>query len=444
MRDRQSIQLVTEVPGPRSRQLLKQEASHIAPGTQGVWQLAGLAMDRGSGAFLTDVDGNTYIDSFAGICVNSIGHAHPRYAEALADQASRLTVGSHCTAARARQLAQVAEMTPGGLDRVQLYSGGAEAVESALRLARAYTGMHEVLGFWGGFHGKTGGVLNLMGSNFKHGLGPMLPGTFNAPFPDCYRCPFDTTLDRCGMLCAQFAADKLKYETTGELAAIIVEPIQGTNGNVVPPAEFLVAMQQLAHDRDALFICDEMITGFGRTGTNFGCEQFGVTPDIMTVGKGFGAGFPVTGVISTEQIVTADPWSRPSFSSSSYGGNPLAAAAASAALTILGDEGLVDNSARVGAAMLERLEQMQKRHPTMGHVRGRGLLIGVDLVSDPETREPLDGKRCKQLFSECLRRGLLTMAYAPRLRINPPLCIDEQTALEACDILDEALTVVES
>ena len=440
----QKIQLVTEIPGPRSGQLLEREGRHLAPGTQGVWQLAGLAMDHGQGAFLTDVDGNTYIDLFAGICVNSIGHAHPRYAEALAEQASRLTVGSHCTEVRAKLLAQVAELTPDGLDRIQLYSGGSEAVESALRLARSYTGMHEVLSFWGGFHGKTGGVLNLMGSSFKHGLGPMLPGSYNAPFPDCYRCPFDTTLDRCGMLCAQFAADKLKYETTGELAAIILEPIQGTNGNVVPPAEFLVAMQQLAHDRDALFICDEMITGFGRTGKNFGCEQFGVSPDIITVGKGFGAGFPVTGVISTEQIVTADPWSRPSFSSSSYGGNPLAAAAASAALTILQEEELVENSARVGAVMLQRLEQLQQRHPLMGDVRGRGLLIGVDLVSDPETRAPLDSKRCKQLFSECMRRGLLTMAYAPRLRINPPLCIDEQTALEACDILDEALAAVET
>ena len=249
---RQSIEMVTEVPGPRSRQLVESEAPFLAPGTQGVWQIAGLAMDHGQGAHLTDVDGNTYIDLFAGICVNSIGHAHPRYAEALAEQAGRLVVGSHCTEARARLLAQVADFTPEGLNRVQLYSGGSEAVESALRLARAYTGMHEVLSFWGGFRGKTGGGLNLMGSTFKHGLGPMLPGTFNAPYPDCYRCPFNSTLDRCGMLCAQFAEDKLKHETTGELAAIIVEPIQGTNGNVVPPAEFLQAMEQLAHDRDAL------------------------------------------------------------------------------------------------------------------------------------------------------------------------------------------------
>jgi len=408
-----------------------------------MWQLAGIALDRGEGAFLIDVDGNSYIDLLAGICVNSIGHAHPRYVEALREQAQRLVVGSHTTEARVRLLEQVAALTPSGLKRIQLYSGGAEAVESALRLARAHTGKSEVLGFWGGFHGKTGGVLGLMGSDFKHGLRPMVAGGYCAPYPDCYRCPFDTTQDRCGLLCAEFARQKLKYETHGDLAAILLEPIQGTNGNVVPPAEFLHAMRDLAHDKGALFVCDEMITGFGRTGRSFGSEHFGVVPDIMTVGKGFGAGFPITGVISTEEIVQARPWSEPSFSSSSFGGNPLAAAAASAAVGVLVDEDLIGNSARVGAAMLRRLEQLQHGHRLIGDVRGRGLLIGVDLVVDQRSKQPLDKPACESLFKECQRRGLLTMAYTSRFRINPPLCIDEETAMVACDILDEALGVVE-
>jgi len=435
--------LVTEIPGPRSRALVAEERSRLAPGTQWVWSLAGVAMDHGTGALLVDVDGNTYIDFLAGICVASIGYGHPRYAQAIAEQVARLHVGSYTTPVRARLLAQVAALTPGDLKRVQLYSGGAESVESALRLARAHTGKHEVLSFWGGFHGKTGGVLNLMGSDFKHGLGPMLPGTFSAPYPDCYRCPFGTTIDRCGLICAEFVKDKLKYETTGQLAAILLEPIQGTNGNVVPPAEFLQAMRDLAHDRGALFICDEMITGFGRTGKNFGCEHFGVVPDIMTVGKGFGAGFPVTGMISSDAIVKAEPWSKPSFSSSSYGGNPLAAAAASASLAILVEEKLAENSARVGAIVLERLRGMMERHPLIGDVRGRGLLIGVDLVADRRTKQLLDKQRCERLYLECLRRGLLTMAYSPRLRINPPLVIDEATAHEACDIFEAALSAVE-
>lgn len=438
------VNIVTELPGPRSRQIIQQESAYLAPGTQHVWSLAGLAFDHGKGSLLVDADGNTFIDFMAGICVNSLGHCHPDYARALARQAERLTVGSYATEVRAQLLAQVAELTPEGLDRIQLYSGGSESVESALRLARAYTGKHEVLSFWGGFHGKTGGVLNLMGSDFKHGLGPMLPGTFNAPYPDCFRCPFNTTLDRCGLICAEFVKDKLKYETTGQLAAIILEPIQGTNGNVVPPAEFLQAMVTLAHERGALFIADEMITGFGRTGKNFGCEHFGVVPDIMTVGKGFGAGFPITGLISTDAIVQAEPWSKPSFSSSSYGGNPLASAAASATLSIMKEEGLVENAARVGALVLRRLEQMKGHHLLMGDVRGRGLQIGVDLVADGDPAKPLDGQRCEQLFQACLRRGLVTMAYSPRFRINPPLNIDEETAMEACDILDQAMTEVEA
>jgi 4-aminobutyrate aminotransferase-like enzyme len=190
-------------------------------------------------------------------------------------------------------------------------------------------------------------------------------------------------------------------------------------------------------------ICDEIITGFGRTGKPFGCEHFGVVPDIMTVGKGFGAGFPITGVVSTDEIVAAEPWSRPSFSSSSYGGNPLAAAAASATVSVLTDEDMIGNAARVGACMLTRLEELKDRHPLVGKVRGKGLLIGLDLVTDRESNQLLDRPRCERLFKECQRRGLLTMAYTPRVRINPPLCIDEETALAACDILDEALTVVE-
>lgn len=436
--------IVTPTPGPRSRELCARESTNLAPGTQWMWQLAGLAMDHGQGAFLYDVDGNSYIDLLAGICVNSIGHGHPRYAQAICDQARRLVVGSHTTAVRAELLRQVAALTPPGLTRIQLYSGGSEAVESALRLARSHTGHTEVLSFWGGFHGKTGGVMGLMGSEFKHGLWPMLPGGYCTPYPDCYRCPFDTTLDRCGLLCAEFVKQKLKYETHGSLAAIILEPIQGTNGNVVPPAEFLQAMRDLAHERGALFICDEMITGFGRTGRNFGCEHFDVVPDIMTVGKGFGAGFPITAVISTDDIVQARPWAQPSFSSSSYGGNPLAAAAASASVAILVQEDLVGNAARVGASMLRRLEQMQQVHPLIGQVRGRGLLIGVDLVAQPEGQVPLDKPRCERIFKECQRRGLLTMAYTPRVRINPPLCIDEETAMTACDILDEVLALLEN
>jgi 4-aminobutyrate aminotransferase-like enzyme len=222
-----------------------------------------------------------------------------------------------------------------------------------------------------------------------------------------------------------------------------VEPIQGTAGNVIPPPGFLAAVRAVARDHDALLIGDEMITGFGRTGTMWATVAEGVTPDILTVGKGMGGGFPLSGVVSTDSLTGHKPWANPSASSSSYGGNPLAAAAGLAALEIILKEDLVRNSEVVGAAMLRRLQAMKETHRTIGEVRGRGLLLGVELVKDRATKEPLGRDVTRQLYMECLRRGLAAMTYAPTIRINPPLVIREDQALAGLAILDEALGVVE-
>src|SRR5262247_3606635 len=329
-------------------------------------------MARGSGCTLYDEDGHEYIDFVAGIAVGSVGHCHPEYVAALKRQVEQLTFGSFSTETRTRFLELLATVTPSGLTRIQMFSGGAEAVEAALRLARAATGKHEVVGFWGGLHGKTSGVLPLLGSNFKHGLGPFLPGQYLAPYADCYRCPLRLRYPDCGIACADYVRDVIKHQTGGEIAAIIVEPIQGTAGNVVPPDGFLRAIQSIAREHDALLIVDEMLSGFGRTGTMWGSEHDGVLPDIMTVGKGMGGGFPLAAVVSTDAITAAKPWSNPSHSSSSYGGNPLAAAAGLAALEIILEENLVDRAERVGRVMLARLEQMKERHACVGTVRGKG------------------------------------------------------------------------
>ncbi|RYF11535.1 MAG: aminotransferase class III-fold pyridoxal phosphate-dependent enzyme, partial [Deltaproteobacteria bacterium] len=213
--------------------------------------------------------------------------------------------------------------------------------------------------------------------------------------------------------------------------------IQGTAGNVVPPDTFLPAVREVAKEVGALFISDEMICGFGRSGKMFGCEHSGARPDIITIGKALGGGYPVTGLITTDALCHAEPWSKPSFSSSSYGGNPLAAAAADAAVAAVVDENLVDNSARMGARMLAALQPMVERYPFVGEVRGRGLMLGLELVADKKTREPLPKKACEQIFAGALRRGLITMAYTPRVRINPPLVITAAQVDEAVDILDE-------
>jgi 4-aminobutyrate aminotransferase-like enzyme len=428
--------------GPRSREIVAREGRHIAPGYQSFALYSGLAMARGSGSRLWDEDGNEYIDFIAGIAVGSIGHCHPHYVEALKRQAERLTFGSFTTETRARFLELMAKVTPEGLTRIQLFSGGAEAVEAGLRLAKAATGRQEVVGFWGGFHGKTGGVLGLLGSDFKHHQGPFLPGQYSTPYADCYRCPLKLRYPDCGIACAEYVRDVIRYQTAGEIAAIIVEPIQGTAGNVIPPDGFLRAIQSVARDHGALLFADEMITGFGRTGSMWGADHEGVVPDIMTVGKGVGGGFPLAGVISTDTLTSAKPWSNPSFSSSSYGGNPLAAAAGLAALEIILNEDLVKNADRVGAIMLAELERLKEKYRTVGCVRGRGLLLGIELVEDRQTRKPIGKDITRDLYQECLRRGLVAMTYSPTIRINPPLLITEDLAREGLAILDEALGAV--
>ncbi len=429
-------------PGPRSRAIVERERRVAAAGMQGFALYAGLAMARGQGTTLIDEDGQEYIDFIAGITIGSVGHCHPHYVEALKRQAEKLTFGSFTTETRTRFLEMLASLTPEGLTRIQMFSGGAEAVEAALRLAKAATGKREVIGFWGGFHGKTGGVLGLLGSDFKHHLGPFLPGQYLTPYADCYRCPLRLTYPDCGIACADYVRDVIRHQTGGEIAAIIVEPVQGTAGNIVPPEGFLRAIQQIAKEAGALLLCDEMITGIGRTGSMWGSDHDQVVPDIMTVGKGVGGGFPLSAVVSTEELTSKKPWSNPSASSSSYGGNPLAAAAGLASLEIILKENLVKNADRVGAVMLKRLEALKEKYRVVGEVRGRGLLLGIELVKDRRTKEPLGKDVTQALYQECLRRGLAAMTYSATVRINPPLMISEETALAGLAILDEALEAV--
>jgi 4-aminobutyrate aminotransferase-like enzyme len=427
-----------QLPGPRSAALFDEEARFLAPGTQSVALFSRLSFDRGEGAVLWDVDGNRYVDLLAGVGVASLGYAHPKYVKAIQDQVARIHVGSFASASRAELVKLLAEVTPGDLNRTQLYSSGAEAVESAIRLARSVTGKREVIGFWGGFHGKTGGVLPLLGGNFKHGLGPFMPGTYSTPYAHCSRCALGLEFGNCAWRCVDFLEQKIALETANDVAAILVEPIQGTAGNVVPPAGYLSRLRAVADRIGAVLIADEMITGFGRTGKMFAVEHDGVVPDILTVGKGFGGGFPMSGVIAREAVAFAKPWANPSGSSSSYGGNPLASAAALASVRIIREEGLVEHSRVLGERMLDVMRRWEREIPIVHDVRGRGLLLGMDLVK-PGTTELLDKKATRAIFDACLARGVVAMIYNPEVRINPPLVLTEEQALEALAAVEEVL-----
>ena len=440
----QNVSLKTPVPGPKSAALREREDKHIAPGAQGYALAAGIVVDTASGTAVTDVDGNTFLDFIGGIAVGALGHSHPTWVDAIQKQAAKAAVGSLTSTARVELFERFAKHAPAnGVHRLQMYSGGAEAVESALRLAKSYTGKYEFVSCWGGFHGKTMGALSLMGSTFKDKLGPMVPGSHQVPYADCYRCPLKLEYGKCGMACLEIARNYVKVATAGEVAGVIVEPMQGTAGNIIPPKEFLPGMASIAKEVGALFIADEMITGLGRTGTWWGVHHTGVVPDIVTIGKAVGGGFPLSCLATTDEIGQSKPWSNRSGSSSSYGGNPLAAAAGAASLKIIEDENLVENSKRIGAIMLKELETWVDRYSFVGTARGSGMFMALELVSDKKEKTPLTGKVCDRIFNECVRRGLLTMAYSPHFRIQPPLTTDEATAMNGLAILKEVFDLVE-
>jgi 4-aminobutyrate aminotransferase-like enzyme len=418
------------------------EEKYISPGIQTIATLSKIVVEKGNGCIIEDADGNKFIDFFAGVGVASIGYNHPRYVKMMSEQYSKIHVGSFTSKNRMELSRLLSILAVGDLKRTQYYSSGAEAVEAALRLAKSYTGKTEFIGFWEGFHGKTLGVIGLLGDTFKNNLGPLPVGSYLTPYANCRKCPFFLKYPSCKWACVDFLKKKIRYETTNNIAAIVVEPIQGTAGNIVPPEGFLLKLKKLAEEIGAVLIADEMITGFGRTGMMFGCQHDDVIPDIMTIGKGFGGGFPMTGLMSREEIINSKPFANPSGSSSSYGGNPIASTGALATLRIILEENLVDNSRIIGEFMIERFRELQKKYPIIGEVRGKGLMIGIELVKNRETNEKLDKKYSQMLFKEALNRGLLMMGYNPEIRINPPLIINKEIAEEGINIFEESLKIV--
>lgn len=429
-----------KIPGPQSQEIFFEEQGYLAPGIQSISTLSRLVFEMGDGAYLKDVDGQIYIDFVAGICVSSLGHSQQRYVHDVKEQLSKIIVGSYASKSRLAFLKNFKKISPITNSRLQFYSGGTEAVEAAMRLAKSATNKWEFIGFWGGFHGKSLGSLGVMGSSFKNDFGPLAPGYHLVPYANCSRCPFEKKYPECKIFCADYVNEFIKNNTTGNLAAIIMEPIQGTAGNIIPPIEFVRQIREIAKKHNALFIADEMITGFARTGKWFGVNHYDITPDIVTIGKGMGSGFPVSGIVASEDIINSEPFSMPSGSSSSYGGNPLALTAANATLKIMLEENILDNVNRCGEIMLARLKTFENKYPFIFNARGKGLLLGFDLVEDKNSKELLTKEKCKIIFYEALKRGLLTMTYNPNVRINPPLTITEKTVTRALDILEDTFT----
>src|SRR3954468_13202219 len=438
-----SMPVKAETPAQaKAKALFEAEQQFIAPGIQTIALVSQLAIAHGRGATLTDLDGRTYLDLNAGVSVASLGHAHPRYVAALTKQLEAVSVGSFTSEPRAELVRLIAELAPGELSRTQFFSGGAEAVEAGIRLARSYTKRTDVVGFTGGFHGKTAGVLPISDVDWKTLIGPLPAGHHLAPYADPTR--FEGSADECREHAIKQLRRVIEEEIAGRPAAIVIEPIQGTAGNIVPPPGFLREVCDVAHEYGALLLADEMITGFGRTGKLFGCDHDEVVPDILTLGKGMASGFPVSALVSTHEIMAAKPFSLPSASSSSYGGNPLAAAAALVTIqTILSDK-LIENSEQVGRLLRDGFEALARKRRSIANVRGKGLLVGFDLVADQETKALLPKERCIEFFKRCLAEGLIMMSYTPRVRVHPPLILTADQARSALAIVDAVLDRLET
>jgi len=411
-------------------------ASGFYRGLSGQVRLFPVCWSRGRGVTLEDVDGNTYLDFSSGIYVTSLGHCHPKVSAAVSHWANRLmNCHDFTTPVKEALVEKLAEVLPGDLNGMQFYDSGTVAVEAALRVCRAATGGTELLSCFRDFHGKTLGSVSCARMNRMH-ASTRMPGFYMLPRPDAYRPLWarpDGSLDTEAYLSYydQFIAEG----TTGQVAAFVLEPIQGWAGTVVPPDDFFPKLRAFCDERGILLVADEVLTGMGRTGRWLCMEHWGVLPDVVTLGKGLGNGFPVTACVAREPI--KENFDRIS-ASSSYGGNPMACAAALAVIEVIEDEGLLANARRLGEIALGRLERMKASHPIIGDVRAKGCLMGVELVKDRSGREPFD-EAGRRVYVKAFQKGLAWIPAGHILRMSPPIVMNEPELLRGLDIIDEAI-----
>lgn len=432
-------QILTSLPGPRAREIVERDHRIVSPSYTRPYPLVAA---RGEGAIIEDVDGNRFLDFNAGIAVVATGHCHPRIVEAIRRQAERLIhmSGTDFYYENLVQLAEkLAALVPGGgARRVSFGNSGAEAIEAALKLARYHTGRQRFIAFLGGFHGRTMGALSLTASKAvqREGFGPLLAGVHHVPYAYCYRCAYGKQPETCAVECVKFIEDDVLRTAAppGEVAAIVVEPVQGEGGYVVPPRKFFEELQDLARRHGILLVVDEVQSGMGRTGKMWASEHFDLDPDILAVAKGIASGLPLGATVARAEMMH---W-KPGAHASTFGGNPLAVEAALATIELLEQE-LVDNAARIGQHLLSRLRDWPAKFSHVGEVRGLGLMIGVEIVRDQQTRERAPELR-DRIVQLAFERGLLVLgAGANSIRLSPPLVITRDQADFAVDTLEECL-----
>lgn len=425
-------------PGPRSRDWHERASRHMK-GYSSQVRLFPVAFESGHGVTLTDVDGNVYIDFSSGIYVTSLGHCHPKVSEAVARAANTL-MNAHdfTTPIKARMLEKLAAIAPGDLGGIQLFDSGTAAVEAGLRICRAANHPNlEFISFHKDFHGKTLGAVSLARMDPTQGL--RAPGFFLAPRAFCYRCAFKMTHPQCGLHCLHYIDTIIKEETAGRIAAIVLEPIQGWAGSTVPPDGYMQALREFCDQRGILLFADEVLTCMARTGKMFCMEHWDVVPDVMTLGKGLGNGFPITAMLVSDRY--KDEVEKIS-ASTSYGGNPMACAAALACIEVIEEEDLCRRATELGDFLLTRMAEMKERHPLIGDVRGKGCLLGIELVKDRATKEPAEEEGAL-VYQRAFAKGLAWIPAGNVLRMSPPVIMQQQVAAKAMDIIEESIAEVE-
>ncbi len=437
--------LITELPGPLGKEYLKKNKQTVTPSLPHAYPLV---IKEAHGAIVEDLDGNIFLDFAAGIAVCSTGHCHPKVVKAIQGQAEKLIhiCGADFYDPNYINLCdRLAKLAPGSSEKkVFLGNSGAEAVEAALKLSRHHTGRSHILAFFGAFHGRTMGAITLTASKpiYHKRFGPLLPNVTHVPYAYCYRCPVNRTYPECDLACVDYIENTLLAKSVDpeEIAAIFIEPVQGEGGYIVPPNGWHQKLRDLCDKYGILLVDDEVQAGIGRTGKMFAIEHWGVEPDIICSAKALASGMPISAMIAKTSVMTWPPGAH----GSTYGGNPVACAAAEATLDVIQEEKLMENATIVGDQLKESLQGLTASSKFIGEVRGLGLMIGVELVKDKQTKEKAKAET-EEVIQECFQRGLMLLPCGPNsVRFSPPLNITEEEANTAFEIFAAALKAVES
>jgi 4-aminobutyrate aminotransferase len=433
-------EIKTPLPGPKARAIIERDKQFVSPSYTRDYPFV---IARGEGAVVEDVDGNRFLDCAAGIAVNSTGVSHPEVVKAISEQAQKFIHMSGTDfyyEPQVRLAEELATIVPiEGAVRTFFGNSGTEATEAAIKLARYSTKRDGIIAFLGGFHGRSLGSLALTASKAvqRRGFGPFMPGVYHAPYPDPYR--FNGSADACAAQCLSFIREQIFVHLAApdEIAAIVVEPIQGEGGYVVPPVAFLQGLREMSSEHGIALVVDEVQSGMGRTGKMFASEHFNLKADIVNIAKGIASGLPL-GVTCARAEIMAWP---PGAHASTFGGNPVSCAAANVTIRLL-KESLVANAAAVGAHFLDGLRELQNRHAVLGDVRGKGLMIGIELVRDRQTKERAVEER-NALVQAMFRRGVLALGAGKNaIRLAPPLVLTSAQADIVLNVMDEALTEI--